>query len=68
MLPFLSLHTLAAQRGDGLRAELLALLVKHHARSDIGLSAAIECDEAGLPGTLETGVADKSARKEDADG
>jgi hypothetical protein len=25
MLPFLSLHALAAQRGDGLRPELLAL-------------------------------------------
>ena len=29
MLPLLSLHALAAQRGDGLRPELLALLKRH---------------------------------------
>jgi hypothetical protein len=41
MLPFLSLHALAAQRGDGLRPELLALF-KRHARSEAGLAAIIE--------------------------
>ncbi|SAL24131.1 hypothetical protein AWB69_01732 [Caballeronia udeis] len=41
MLPLLSLHALAAQRGDGLRAELLALF-ERHARAKTGLSAAIE--------------------------
>jgi hypothetical protein len=38
MLPFLPLHTLAAQRGDGLRPELLALF-ERHAKSTPGLSA-----------------------------
>src|SRR5258708_13102513 len=41
MLPFLSLHALAAQRGDGLRPELLALF-KRHARSEAGLPALVE--------------------------
>ena len=44
MLPFLSLHALAAQRGDGLRPELLALL-QSHAGSEAGLAAIIEPDE-----------------------
>jgi hypothetical protein len=41
MLPFLSLHALAAQRGDGLRPELLALF-ERHARSETSLAAIIE--------------------------
>ncbi|QGZ58839.1 hypothetical protein [Paraburkholderia acidiphila] len=41
MLPFLSLHALAAQRGDGLRPELKALF-ERHARQATGLAAAIE--------------------------
>jgi hypothetical protein len=41
MLPFLSFHALAAQRGDGLRPELLALF-ERHARSETGLVANIE--------------------------
>ena len=34
------LHALAAQRGDGLRPELLALFLRH-AQADAGLSASI---------------------------
>ena len=44
MLPFLSLHALAAQRGDGLRPELLALF-ERHAGSNAGLAAIIEAEE-----------------------
>jgi hypothetical protein len=45
MLPLLSLHALAAQRGDGLRPELLALF-ERHARSGAGLAVSIEAAEA----------------------
>lgn len=45
MLPFLSLHALAAQRGDGLRPELLALF-ERHAGLETGLAAIIEPDES----------------------
>ena len=41
MLPLLSLHSLAAQRGDGLRPELKALL-ERHAGLVTGLAATIE--------------------------
>jgi len=44
MLPFLSLHALTAQRGDGLRPELLALF-ERHAGSETGLATIIEPDE-----------------------
>jgi hypothetical protein len=44
MLPFLSFHALAAQRGDGLRPELLALF-ERHAGLETGLAAIIEPDE-----------------------
>jgi hypothetical protein len=44
MLPFLSLHALAAQRGDGLRPELLALF-ERHAGLETGLAAIVEPDE-----------------------
>ncbi|MEM5436586.1 hypothetical protein [Paraburkholderia diazotrophica] len=47
MLPFLALHALAAQRGDGLRPELLALL-ERHARSEASLRASIEPDDASV--------------------
>jgi hypothetical protein len=48
MLPFLSLHALAAQRGDGLRPELLALF-ERHVRLDTGLVAVIEPVETECP-------------------
>ncbi len=41
LAPLLALHALAAQRGDGLRPELLALFLRH-AQSDAGLSASID--------------------------
>lgn len=41
MLPFLSLHALAAQRGDGLHPEVKALF-ERHVRLATGLSATIE--------------------------
>jgi hypothetical protein len=47
MLPFLPLYTLAAQRGDGLRPELLALF-ERHARLETGLAAIIEPVETEL--------------------
>ena len=48
MLPFLSLHALASQRGDGLRPELLALL-QRQADQERGLSARIEPDDGTVP-------------------
>ncbi|WP_233836073.1 hypothetical protein [Paraburkholderia sp. ZP32-5] len=48
MLPLLSFHALAAQRGDGLRPELLALL-ERRTSPDIGLSAAIEPEQGDGP-------------------
>jgi hypothetical protein len=48
MLPFLPLHTLAAQRGDGLRSELLALF-KRHVGLETGLAIIIEPVETELP-------------------
>jgi hypothetical protein len=41
MLALLSFHALAAQRGDGLRPELLALFARD-GRSESGLAAVIE--------------------------
>jgi hypothetical protein len=46
MLPFLSFHALAAQRGDGLRPELLALF-ERHAWLETGIAAIIEPVETG---------------------
>ena len=37
-MPFLSLHTLAAARGDGLRPELVKLFKCHAAGADASLS------------------------------
>jgi hypothetical protein len=48
MLSLLSLHALAAQRGDGLRPELRALF-ERHARLAVGLSASIEPVETEPP-------------------
>src|SRR5262249_55178318 len=45
MLPFLPLHALAAQRGDGLRPELLELF-ERHARSEASLDGLTEPIEA----------------------
>ncbi|MPW18322.1 hypothetical protein GCT13_15730 [Paraburkholderia sp. CNPSo 3157] len=47
MLPFLALHALAAQRGDGLRPELLALL-ERQTRNEACLCARIEPDDASV--------------------
>lgn len=43
MLPLLPFHAIAAQRGDGLRPELLALFARH-AQSGTGLSAQIDIE------------------------
>ncbi|RDJ99645.1 hypothetical protein [Paraburkholderia lacunae] len=60
MLPLLSLHALAAQRGDGLRPELLALLERHRA-SETGLTVPIEAPEVAPPDDVVDGVADDPA-------
>ncbi|WP_206996460.1 hypothetical protein [Trinickia mobilis] len=67
MLPFLSLHALAAQRGDGLRPELKALF-EHHARLATGLAAAIESVETEFPSQVAGVVADISVKECGADG
>ncbi|WP_321800397.1 hypothetical protein [Caballeronia sp. J97] len=47
MLPLLSFHALAAQRGDGLKPELLALLARHAGLGAVIVAANIEpADEA----------------------
>jgi hypothetical protein len=56
MLPLLSFHALAAQRGDGLHPALLALL-ERRARSGTSLGAAIEPDKTELSDAIQTGVA-----------
>ena len=45
MLPFLPFHALASQRGDGLRPELLALLLRS-GTPQAGLAASIEPERA----------------------
>jgi hypothetical protein len=67
MLPFLSLHALAAQRGDGLRPELLALF-EHYARSDIGLSAGIEPEGTEVSCKISAIVPNRSANRDSPDG
>jgi hypothetical protein len=61
MLPFLALHALAAQRGDGLRPELLALL-ERHIENEASLRASIEPDDASVsseePGDSPTSASD----------
>jgi hypothetical protein len=66
MLPFLSLHALAAQRGDGLRSELLALF-ERYARTETGLSVAIEPDETKVPCKIASVVPNASANKDSPD-
>ena len=66
MLPFLSLHALAAQRGDGLRPELLALF-ERHARAEAGLSAIIEPVETGSPDQVVDVVPQDPVTKPEAD-
>lgn len=67
MLPLLSLHALAAQRGDGLRPELLALL-QRYARSETGLSASIEPDgteiDCKAPRSVQSASANSDFRNE----
>ncbi|SAK90467.1 hypothetical protein AWB82_06372 [Caballeronia glebae] len=46
MLPLISFHSLVAGRGDGLKAELLALLSRCPA-SDGGLSVSFDAEEVG---------------------
>ncbi|WP_121321229.1 hypothetical protein [Paraburkholderia sp. RAU2J] len=62
MLPFLSLHALAAQRGDGLRPELKALF-EHHAGLATGLTAVIEPVETAFL-SQQTGDAGEFSVKE----
>jgi hypothetical protein len=62
MLPFFSLHALAAQRGDGLRPELLALF-ERHARSETSLAAIIEPVETEPPYQVVEVVPEDSAKK-----
>jgi hypothetical protein len=64
MLPLLSLHALAAQRGDGLRPELKALL-EHRAGLAMGLAASIEpVEEESLSLTQVIDLADRVLAKE----
>jgi hypothetical protein len=67
MLPLLSLHALAAQRGDGLRPELKALF-ERHARLSSGLAATIEPVEHESKFHEANAVADVPVTKPEADG
>lgn len=62
MLPLLSLHSLAAQRGDGLRPELKALL-ERHASQATGLVAIIEPVEQESLSQATQATADIFARE-----
>jgi hypothetical protein len=66
MLPLLSLHSLAAQRGDGLRPELKALL-ERHASQAIGLVATIEPVEQDSLSQATQAAADIPARESGGD-
>jgi hypothetical protein len=66
MLPLLSLHSLAAQRGDGLRPELKALL-ERHASQATGLVATIEPVEQESFSQATQAVADVPARESGGD-
>ena len=48
MLPFLALHEIAADRGDGLRPELVRLLERHRAQSKSRESLAVCPDKLSL--------------------
>ena len=67
MLPLLSLHALAAQRGDGLRPELKALF-ERHAGLATGLAATIEPVEQESLSQVPDALDDGSARESRADG
>lgn len=67
MLPLLSLHALAAQRGDGLRPELKALF-ERHAGLATGLAATIEPVEQESLSQVTDALDDVSARDSGADG
>ena len=67
MLSFLSLHALAAQRGDGLRPELKALF-EHHARLATGLAATIEPVETESLSQVADAVADVAVKECVVDG
>lgn len=62
MLPLLSLHSLAAQRGDGLRPELRALF-ERHATQATGLVATIELVEQESLSQATRAAADIPARE-----
>jgi hypothetical protein len=66
MLPLLSLHSLAAQRGDGLRPELKALL-ERHASQATGLVATIEPVEQESLSQATQAAADVPARESGGD-
>lgn len=67
MLPLLSLHALAAQRGDGLRPELKALL-ERHTDPAMGLSATIEPIEQEACSHAQDTIADAPVTESEADG
>lgn len=67
MLPLLSLHALAAQRGDGLRPELKALF-ERHAGLATGLAATIEPVEQESLSQVTDALDEVSARDSGADG
>ncbi|WP_109477109.1 hypothetical protein [Paraburkholderia sp. C35] len=63
MLPLLSLHALAAQRGDGLRPELRALF-ERHAGLTTGLAASIEpVEQASLSDATDAEEVDAMSRE-----
>lgn len=66
MLPLLSLHALIAQRGDGLRPELKALL-ERQAGLATGLAATIEPIEQDSLSQMTDAVADVLAAESEAD-
>ena len=67
MLPFLSLHALAARRGDGLRPELKALF-ERHVRLATGLAATIEPVETVSRSYVADAVAGVPVKECGADG
>jgi hypothetical protein len=67
MLPLLSLHALAAQRGDGLRPELKALF-ERRARLATSLAATIEPVEQESLSQVTDAADDVPARESEADG
>ncbi len=66
MLPLLSFHSLAAERGDGLRPELKTLL-ERHACQTTGLVATIEMVEQDSLSDVTQASADVPARESGGD-